>query len=197
MRQTFAGLIAGAALAATVAASPAQACAVSDPCSPYYRSYSSSYHHHAHRHGHVHAYGYGCGGYGGCGARERLPDPTGPIVHGGGPQYYYVNQGPTYSGPGNFAPVPTYQERAVTGWQSYSRPYYYGYNGGPYANTTNHYYDGAAAVQGPVVTSYRFARRHYHRGHRHAHYRAYHAAPRHYHVHRHHGHYGKPLRSRY
>jgi len=183
MRQTFAGLIAGAALAATVAASPAQACAVSDPCSPYYRSYNTSYHH---------GYGYGCGGYNTCGVRERLPDPTGPIVHGGGPQYYYVNQGPTYTGPGNFAPHPTYQERAVTGWQSYSRPYYYGYNGGPYANTTNHYYDGAPGVQGPVVTSYRFARRH----HRHAYHRAYHAAPR-YHVHRHYGHHGKPLRSKY
>ena len=27
-----------------------------------------------------------------------------------GPQYYYVNQGPTYTGPGNFAPYPIYQE---------------------------------------------------------------------------------------
>jgi hypothetical protein len=45
----------------------------------------------------------GCGGW----AYERLPDP----VH----QYYYVNQGPTYSGPGNFAPYPTYQESAVSG----------------------------------------------------------------------------------
>ena len=26
-------------------------------------------------------------------------------------QYYYVNQGPTYTGPGNFAPYPIYQER--------------------------------------------------------------------------------------
>jgi len=44
------------------------------------------------------------------------PDP----VH----QYYYVNQGPTYSGPGNFAPYPTYQESAL-GWDAYrSRPYH-------------------------------------------------------------------------
>jgi hypothetical protein len=53
----------------------------------------------------------GCGGW----AYERLPDP----VH----QYYYVNQGPTYTGPGNFAPAPTYQESAVPGWSH--RPYHY------------------------------------------------------------------------
>ena len=35
-------------------------------------------------------------------------------------QYYYVNQGPTYSGPGNFAPYPTYQESAL-GWDTYRR----------------------------------------------------------------------------
>ncbi len=35
-------------------------------------------------------------------------------------QYYYVNQGPTYSGPGNFAPYPTYQESAL-GWDGYRR----------------------------------------------------------------------------
>jgi hypothetical protein len=33
-------------------------------------------------------------------------------------QYYYVNQGPTYTGPGNFAPYPTYQESAVSGWDA-------------------------------------------------------------------------------
>ena len=34
-------------------------------------------------------------------------------------QYYYVNQGPTYTGPGNFAPYPTYQEGGYR-----HRPYY-------------------------------------------------------------------------
>ena len=40
---------------------------------------------------------YGHAGCGGCGwaVRERLPDPE--------QQYYYVNQGPTYTGPGNIA----------------------------------------------------------------------------------------------
>jgi hypothetical protein len=56
----------------------------------------------------------GCGGW----AHERLPDPE--------QQYYYVNQGPTYSGPGNWAPRRTYREGYVSG--SYGRPYY-GYGG--------------------------------------------------------------------
>jgi hypothetical protein len=63
----------------------------------------------------------GCGGW----AYERLPDP----VH----QYYYVNQGPTYTGPGNFAPYPTYEEGALSAYQGYGyrgyrhHRYRYGY----------------------------------------------------------------------
>ncbi|CAM5361507.1 putative protein OS=Afipia felis OX=1035 GN=NCTC12722_01706 PE=4 SV=1 [Afipia felis] len=95
---------------------------------------------------------YGCGYVAsGCGVtfREQLPDLD------SGPQYYYVNQGPTFTGPGNIAPVPTYQERSVSGWAAYSRPYYYGYNGGPYAHASHHYYDGAR-MQGPRVDTYRW-----------------------------------------
>jgi len=181
MRQTIAGLVAGVAFAATMAtAAPAQACAVVDPCGSY-------------------GYGYGYNNYSyGYGVRARLARPD-FYQRYASPQYYWVNQGPTYTGPGAFAPVPTYQERAVLGSRYYGRPYRYGYDGGPYGNATSHYYDGAAAVQGPVVYSYRFARRHTHRGYRHAHYRAYHGAKYH-HVHRHHGHYGhrvKPLRYKY
>lgn len=135
MRQTITGLVAGAALAVTMSVAPASACAVVDPCSPYYQG---GYH------GSYHAYGY---------TTERLPDPQGP-------QYYYVNQGPLYSGPGNLAPAPTYQERAVNGWQGYERPYRYRYNGGPYGNATNHLYDGAR-VHGPAVYSYRPRRTHF------------------------------------
>jgi len=173
MRQMIAGLIAGVAFAATMAtAAPAQACAVTDPCGNYG----------------YYAYNNGCG-YGACGVRERLPDPAGP-------QYYWVNQGPTYTGPGNFAPVPTYQERAVVGSRYYGRPYRYGYDGGPYGNATSHYYDGAPGVQGPAVYSYRFARRHYHRGYHHMHHRPYRATPKYYHA-RHYGHRVKPLRYKY
>ena len=65
------------------------------------------------------AYGYaGCGGCGGWGwgVRERLPDPQ--------QQYYYVNQGPTYTGPGNIAPYRVYREGSVSGYgYGYNRPY--------------------------------------------------------------------------
>ena len=91
--------------------------------------------------------------------REHLPDPTGPWSYYG-PQYYYVNQGPIYTGPGNVAPVPTYQERAVSGWYAYSQPYYYGYTGGPYGNATSHYYDGVR-IPRPGIYSRRALQRAY------------------------------------
>ena len=82
----------------------------------------------------------GCGGWG----YERLPDPV--------QQYYYADQGPTYTGPGDFAPYPAYQESAVYGWGAYRhRPYYYGYDGGRYADAITHEYDGADTIDGPVV----------------------------------------------
>jgi hypothetical protein len=109
MRQTISGIVAAIAVVAASAV-PAMACGYGgcspcgqvSPCAqpqvyvaPVAPSYGSS----------------GCDT--GCGwARERLPDPV--------QQYYYVNQGPTYTGPGNWAPRPTYQEGAV----SYQRPYY-------------------------------------------------------------------------
>ena len=50
------------------------------------------------------------------GSRERLPDPE--------QQYYYVNQGPTYTGPGNWAPRPVYREGSISGYgYGYNRPY--------------------------------------------------------------------------
>jgi hypothetical protein len=54
----------------------------------------------------------GCGGW----AVERLPDPQ--------QQYYWVNQGPTYTGPGNIAPAPVYREGTISGYgHGYHRPY--------------------------------------------------------------------------
>jgi hypothetical protein len=147
MRQTISGLVAVFAVAAASAA-PAMACGgiglFEGACSPCGQSYVSPC-----AQSYVPAPVYlgcnsGCGGW----AYERLPDPV--------QQYYYVNQGPTYTGPGNFAPYPTYQESAVSGWGAYRhRPYYYGYDGGRYANATTHYYDGAPNVEGPVIYRYR------------------------------------------
>jgi hypothetical protein len=98
-------MVAAVAVMMTMGAAPAMACY--SPCAPapVYVAPAPVYS--------------GC--YTGCGwARERLPDP----VH----QYYYVNQGPTYSGPGNWAPRPVYQETSV----SYGRPYYDGYRARPH-----------------------------------------------------------------
>jgi hypothetical protein len=128
MRHTITKLVAGTALAVTLGAATASACEVFNPCGGglFQSGYNYNYGYRA---------GYGYNGYAGCGVvtggcgvvatgcgvaaagcggyvAERLPDPTGP-------QYYYVNQGPLYTGPGDVAPAPTYQERTVTGWQGY------------------------------------------------------------------------------
>jgi hypothetical protein len=148
MRQTISGLVAAVAVVAASAV-PAMACGggglFQSSCSPCGQTYSPC------EQAQVYvaptpAYSgcdSGCGGW----AKERLPDPV--------QQYYYADQGPAYSGPGNFAPLPTYQESAVSGWSAYRHhPYHYGYDGGRYANATNHYYDGAG-IEGPAVYSYR------------------------------------------
>ena len=120
MRQTISGLVAAIAVM-TASAMPAMACGgglfqsscspCGDPCgqtqfyqpqvyvAPVAPAYSGC--------------NSGCGGW----AHERLPDPE--------RQYYYVNQGPTYTGPGNFAPEPTYQEEALP-YRHHS--YRYGYH---------------------------------------------------------------------
>ncbi|MDO9058658.1 MAG: hypothetical protein Q7U92_06525 [Bradyrhizobium sp.] len=104
MRKTISGMVAAVAVMMTMGAAPAMAC-YANPCAPAPVYVAPAYS--------------GC--YTGCGwATERLPDP----VH----QYYYVNQGPTYSGPGNWAPRPVYQETSV----SYGRPYYDGYRARPH-----------------------------------------------------------------
>jgi hypothetical protein len=120
MRQIVSGLVAAVAVV-IVSAAPALACGggLFGSCSPCGQTYSPCA-----------APVYvapepvvstcGCGG-----AYERLPDPvdeygTAPAVH----QYYYANQGPTYSGPGNFAPYPTYREG---GWGYRHHRHYYGY----------------------------------------------------------------------
>lgn len=108
MRQTIVGLIAAAAVTSAGAA-PAMACGF-DGCSPCATGYVNPC---------APAYVAPPVTYGGCGigcgyAYERLVEPTTQY-------YYYVNQGPTYTGPGAFAPYPTYRENAVV------MPYSYGY----------------------------------------------------------------------
>jgi hypothetical protein len=106
MRQTISGLVAAIAVA-TASAAPAMACGlVGSSCSPCGRAYASPC---------AQAYvpTYSCNS--GCWAFERLSDPAQQYYSNRVQQYYYVNQGPTYTGPGAFAPYPTFREGAVSG----------------------------------------------------------------------------------
>jgi hypothetical protein len=135
MRQMIKGLL--AALAVTTAGvAPAAACGYGGCCTGYINPCAQTYEP-------TYSYSYsGCGtcgtagwGYGGGWDYERLAEPT--------TQYYYVNQGPTYSGPGAFAPYQSYQEEALPTW-GYGRPYRhhgygYGWHHRPYYHHWNHY----------------------------------------------------------
>lgn len=119
MRQTISALAAmlglavvGTAPATACGGTPCAPCGYASPCAPTY--------------GYQPTYGYS---YSGAAAYERLPEPT--------RQYYYVNQGPTYTGPGNFAPYPSYQESAVPVYPRYG-------------------YDEEAGVSGPPAYGYRW-----------------------------------------
>jgi hypothetical protein len=115
MRQTISGMVAAVAVMMTMGAAPAMACYAS-PCAPapVFVSPAPVFS----------GCNIGCGGWGGGWARERLPDP----VH----QYYYVNQGPTYTGPGNWAPRPYYEEDALPVYprRHYRHHHRYGYGVG-------------------------------------------------------------------
>jgi hypothetical protein len=121
MRQTISGLLAALAVV-TASAAPAMACGglFGGGCSPCGGAYVSPC-----AQAYVPTYGYGdC--YSGCWPHERLPDPERQYhLSYRLPQYYYVNQGPTYTGPGDFAPYPTYREGAVSGWDMYRHRHYY------------------------------------------------------------------------
>jgi hypothetical protein len=163
MRQTISGLVAAIAVV-TVSAVPALACGggglFQSSCSPCGQAFVSPC---AQVEAYVPPAPVSCDSCGGW-AHERLPDPV--------QQYYYVNQGPTYTGPGNFAPYPTYQESAVSGWGAYRHhPYQYGYDGGRYADAYTHQYDGAPNVEGPAIYSYR-AHPHFRPWHEHMGYRS-------------------------
>ena len=116
MRQMISGLVAAVALVAASAV-PAAACGLlqggCSPCNPCAQPqvYVAPQP--------VYSGCNPCGGY-----RERLPDPVQQYEEAPAPvpqQYYYVDQGPSYSGPGNYAPRPVYREG---GYHHHS---YYGY----------------------------------------------------------------------
>ncbi len=120
MRQMIKGLL--AALAVTTAGvAPAAACGWGSGCcntgyvSPCAQTYVPTY-----------SYSYNpCGTCGTSWGYERLAEPE--------TQYYYVNQGPTYSGPGAFAPYSSYQEEALPAY-GYGHHYGYRHHGYGYGN---------------------------------------------------------------
>lgn len=126
MRQILKGLVAAVAV---TAAAPAMACGYAPCAGPVFAApvYAAP----------VVSYGYAgcnvCGGW----VAERLPDPQ--------QQYYWVNQGPTYSGPGNFAPYPVYREGSISGYgYGYNRPY--GYRGHRWGYA-GRYYNGRRVLR--------------------------------------------------
>ena len=97
MRTTISGLVAAFAVA-VAGIVPASACDTGcSPCayvSPCAQTYVQPY-----------------------AAYERLPDPEVQYHHPvASSQYYYVDQGPTYTGPGDFAPRRVYREGGIDGW---------------------------------------------------------------------------------
>ena len=126
MRQTISGLVAALAVV-VVSAVPAAACGLfQGGCSPCGQTYVSPC---AQPQVYVApqpVYS-GCNSCGGGWGYERLPDPvreyqSAEPVH----QYYYADQGPTYTGPGNFAPYPVYREGGY-GFRHHYHHHYYGY----------------------------------------------------------------------
>ena len=119
MRHLIKGLIAAVAV---MAAAPAMACGYSACVQP--QVYAAP------------VAAYGCNACGGGWVRERLPDPE--------QQYYYVNQGPTYTGPGNLAPYRVYREGTISG-------YGYGYNRAYRAHGYYHRHHAARYYNGQRV----------------------------------------------
>lgn len=134
MRHLIKGMVAAFAVM-TAGAAPAMACGWSPCANTYYAptyTYEQAY-------TSTPAYS-GCGG---CGTAvtgwgyEHLAEPS--------TQYYYADQGPTYSGPGAFAPEPAYQEDAAPtnygyGYRHHHHPYGYHYGYAPRHYGYAHHY---------------------------------------------------------
>jgi hypothetical protein len=165
MRQMISGLVAAIAVV-TASAVPAMACGgglFGGSCSPCATGYVSPC---AQPEVYVApTYSYaGCKSCGGWGY-ERLPDPVLQYHAYANPvhQYYYVNQGPTYTGPGNFAPYPTYREDAIYGYRPHPhfRHSHYGYRSYRYGYAPRHRYHSMRYAPEPYYYGHRVLRRYY------------------------------------
>ena len=104
MRGMISGLVAVTAVMVAGAA-PAMACGGSSCATGYVSPCASSA---------STAYVHVRTGFAGCAGFEHLADPTTQYRYANPrPKYYYVNQGPTFAGPGAFAPYPVYEEASV------------------------------------------------------------------------------------
>jgi len=141
MRQTISGLFAAFAVLFAGAA-PAMACGYSN-CSPcgYASTCAQTYYAPVFA---APTYAHATTGCNTCGTGwgyEHLAEPES--------QYYYVNQGPTFTGPGAYAPYPVYHGTAAIGWAGYERapsyyggyerPAYYGYRWHHHYHAWHHY----------------------------------------------------------
>lgn len=117
MRQMLSGLIAAVAVVG-LGAAPAMACGgvVAAGCSPCGQAWVSPCGQGAWAYPNYGVYSY----------QQRLTDPDALFAPPAG-RYFYVNQGPTFTGPGMWAPQPVYREGAVIGWRGYKRGYRYGH----------------------------------------------------------------------
>jgi hypothetical protein len=147
MRQMIKGLL--AALAVTTAGvAPAAACGWGSGCcntgyvSPCAQTYAPTY-----------SYSYsGCGTCNTGWGYERLAEPE--------TQYYYVNQGPTYSGPGAYAPQGAYEEEALPAY-GYGHHYGYRHHGYGYGYRHEGYGYGYQRPYHRSWHQYGYAPRHY------------------------------------
>ncbi len=117
MRSMLSGLIAAMAVVG-LGAAPAMACGgglVAAGCSSCGQAWVSPCGQAAWAYRNYDAYTY----------HQRLTDPD-ALFAPSASRYFYVNQGPTFTGPGMWAPVQVYREGAVTVRRGYKRGYRYG-----------------------------------------------------------------------
>jgi hypothetical protein len=167
MRQTILGLAAAVAVV-TASAVPAMACGGGlftscSPCGGYVSPCAQPEVYVA-----PVAPTYSYGGCYSCGwAHERLPDPVEQYQTYDSPvhQYYYADQGPTFSGPGNYAPYPTYRESEGPAVYGYPYPHHHHwhhrYHGYHYGHAAHYSYHATHYAPEPYYYGHHVLRRYY------------------------------------
>ena len=165
MRQMISGLVAAIAVV-TASAVPAMACGggLFTSCSPCgaYASPCAQPQVYVPPPAPIYSFGYnGCNSCGG--AYERLPDPVDQYQTHTSPvhQYYYADQGPSYSGPGNFAPYPTYRESEGPAVYPRYHHWHHRYHSYRYGYAPRSSYHATRYAPAPYYYGHRMLRRYY------------------------------------